>query len=115
MTAYFRERFCSIDLPSEFVFFVTETFLMGVTVFVDNGQVKYQGFDEQCKPFGEISLYTDVLRLTSVTHDVQAINCENATYLLDIVSPPVIQTSKGTMTESPSFAPKIPTTLSKKW
>ena len=91
-STYFPEISCIISVPSEFVFFESETFPMGVTVFIDNGQVRFQRYSESCEPFGEVSLCTDVLRFTSVTNGIQAIYCETTAYLLDIVSLPAFQT-----------------------
>ena len=79
---------------------------MGVTVFIDNGQVRFQRYTEACEPFGEKSVCTDDLRFTSVTNDIQAIYCETSTYLLDIVSPPAFQTFQREKYGLPFFCSK---------
>ena len=103
---YFPEQFCNVILPSEFIFFKSATFLMGATVFVDNGQVKFQRYGEDCETFGEISVCTDVQRFTSVSPGLQAIYCNTTTYLIDIVSIPAIQTFKRGNDGLPFFCSK---------
>ena len=91
-STYLPEYSCSITMPSEFILFVSETIPFGATVFIDRGQVKIQKFIEVCETFSELSLCTDIQRFTSVTSDIQAIYCEDTTYLLDTASSPAIQT-----------------------
>ncbi len=110
-SAYFPGRSCIFSLASEFVFFMSERFPKGVTVFIDNGHVRFQRYSEGCEPFGEINVCTDVLRFASVTNGIQAIYCENTTYLLDIVTPLYFELSKGKNTDFSSFAPNLPITL----
>ena len=89
---YYPEHSCSITMPSEFILFVSETIPFGATIFIDRGQVKIQKFIDVCKTFSELSLCTDIQRFTGVTSDIQAIYCEDTTYLLDTASSPAIQT-----------------------
>lgn len=83
---------CNVHSPSEFVFVVSATFSMGVSVFADNGYVFFQNPNDGCFAFDQISVCSDVQRFTSVSPDLQAIYCESTTYLLDLVSSPVIPT-----------------------
>ena len=103
---YFPEYSCIISLLSEFVFFIPEIFPKGVTVFIDNGLVRLQRYGDGCKPFGEINVCTDVLRLTSITNGIQAIYCETTTYLLDVLSPPAFQTFQSDKHGLPFFCSK---------
>ena len=104
---YIAKEFCSIYLPSEFVFFVSAAFSMGVTVFIDNGQVKYQMNGDDCETFDGISVCRDVQRFTSVSPGLLAIYCDSITYLLDIVSLPIIQTFKRDSDGLPFFCSKL--------
>ena len=105
-SSYFSEQSCSIHSPSEFVFLVSATFLMGVSVYIDNGQVRYQRYGEDCGRFDDISDCSDVQRFTSVPPDLQAIYCESTTYLLDLVSLPVFKTFKRDNDGFPFFCSK---------
>lgn len=80
--------FCEVHSPSEFVFLVSKTFTMGVSVFADSGNIWYQRDNEGCVQFSQLSVCANVLRFTSVPPDLQAIYCEATTYLLDLVPPP---------------------------
>ena len=106
-SVYIAEQVCSINLPSEFVFFVSAAFSMGVTVFIDNGQVKYQRNGDDCETLGGISVCRDVQRFTSVSPGLLAIYCDSITYLLDIASLPIIQTFKRDNDGLPFFCSKL--------
>ena len=78
------EEVCNVHSPSEFVFLVSATFPMGVSIFAAGGRVLFQRFSESCMQLEEPRICSSVQRFASVPPQHQVIYCEAVTYLLDI-------------------------------